>query len=72
MLVGSILAVPMGTPMAYWPGSLAGVVLFCLDVGLYWAVTDRYSPAKHDATDRLPRFGSESIDFPILGSSWRK
>lgn len=51
ILIGSILAVSMSHPMVtYWPGTLVGVILFCSGVGLCWVATERYSPAKHDAT----------------------
>lgn len=55
MLVGTILAASMAhSLMIYWPGSLIGVMLFCVGVSLYWVMTDRYSPTKHDAPTHIP------------------
>ncbi|MCL7417104.1 MAG: hypothetical protein M8354_04615 [Halalkalicoccus sp.] len=50
ILVGTILAVPIGyAGWMAWFGPLVGVALFCGGVGVYWVVTDRYSPTKYDA-----------------------
>lgn len=51
ILIGTILTIPVSH--AAWMvqfGSLVGVVLFCVGVGVYWVVTERYSPTKYDAT----------------------
>lgn len=54
MFMGTILAVSTTHMLVmYWPGSLTGIVLFCTGASLYWIVTERYSPTKHDATSRI-------------------
>lgn len=54
MLIGTMLAVPIAHSLVmYWLGSLIGILLFCSGVGLYWVITERYSPTKYDATTRI-------------------
>ncbi|MEM4781217.1 MAG: hypothetical protein QXG03_06625 [Halalkalicoccus sp.] len=50
ILVGVILAIPAAhAAWLFWTGSLVGVALFCLGVGVYWIAAERYSPTKRDA-----------------------
>lgn len=54
MLIGTILAVSMAhSVVTYWLGSLVGILLFCSGVGLYWVITERYSPTKYDVTTHI-------------------
>lgn len=64
---GSVVAMFVGTTLAvsashlivtYWPGSIVGIALFCCGLGLYWVLTDRYSPTRYDASARAS--GAES------------
>jgi hypothetical protein len=53
MFVGTILAVTLSNAaLMVWFGSLVGVVLFCIGAGVFWIVTERYSPTEYDAGGR--------------------
>lgn len=63
MFVGTILAVTLSNAaLVVWFGSLVGVVLFCIGAGVFWVVTDRYSPTEYDANGRTPTPESTPID----------
>lgn len=63
MFVGTILALPLSHgALAFWVGSLVGVLLFCVGVGVYWVVTERYSPTEYDASERSIRSRAGTAD----------
>lgn len=63
MFVGTILAVTLSNAaLVVWFGSLVGVALFCAGAGVFWVVTERYSPTEYDANGRAPPVESGPID----------
>lgn len=61
MLVGAILAVTTSNvPLAFWFAPLTGIGSFVGGAGVYWVVTDRYSPTKYDSGARVGHPDSES------------
>lgn len=53
MLAGAILAMTASNvALAYWLAPLAGVGLFAAGAGLYWVLTERYSPTEYDSYAR--------------------
>lgn len=53
MVAGAILAMTANTVvLALWFVPLVGVGLFASGAGLYWVITERYSPTEYDAYAR--------------------
>jgi hypothetical protein len=64
MFVGTILAVTLSNAaLVIWFGSFVGIVLFCVGAGVFWIVTERYSPTEYDANGPTPTRESTSIDY---------
>lgn len=61
MVAGAILAVTTSNvTLAFWFGPLLGAGLFLGGAGIYWIVTDRYSPTRYDSQARIEHSDSES------------